>query len=112
MSIEKVTFFMNSWVAESSNPWSEGPMNQRFAPGGRAGRAPAAGSRSDRQTRSPGRSSAEPYATAEWRPTMLPSVSVMSETKPWSPIENFGRTTEPPAAVALASSTAQSSQEK
>jgi hypothetical protein len=40
---------------------------------------------------------------------MLPSVSVMIETEPCSPIENFGRTIEPPAADTRASSTEQSS---
>ena len=43
---------------------------------------------------------------------MLPSVSVMIETKPCPPIENFGRTIDPPAAVTRCSSTLQSAHEK
>jgi len=40
------------------------------------------------------------------------SVSVTIETNPWSPIENFGRTTVSPAADTRSVSTAQSSREK
>lgn len=44
----------------------------------------------------------------EFRPNSLPSVSVQSVTHPNDPIENFGRSTFPPAGSTRASATAQS----